>query len=1205
MYEFRTIASQSTRRGGIICNTCSKRLIRQEHSNSRAPSQSKELSQTSTQPLYEGKERKFGLAVSTLPPGGSQKLEGPSRGEHPPTLPHGSKTYAYPAKTTLRNGRKAPPPLLSAIRPSFNTEFSQLKTHPLTVDKEPPIQNSFRLQYVDPRFIIRHIKLEGSQSGEQPSRSRIRNHLSKGSRTIDQISATLSSIERTPGKASPAKPTRLPNITTCAPGSTRQPYSTSARARAVEVTTNGSSNIQFPSSAMNMNIREKLSQFQKDLDGTKAKDKAALELALSRYTLYLNTTTSEGTVDEEDHDLEDRQEMDPDGSIANVRPQLEPGDLIELPSFIEPYLAVVTGVFPVGSTRHVQFLDCNSAWGYKVFPIGNQPTFAIKHFFKMSELTSIKCHLPSGFLPSLEPGQEQHKHGILQAEISSSVLEKIQMFQKDANGIYQQHAARIDGAFELLAQPNETIFMSLEEITRKVLYIKESHPVREEISYAVHKACTINNAGFLLDQYHWHSRQFEILSKKEAETIEHIQRWTRERSEDMVKRLNREEVSNKSILDIFADEIRPVVLKNRKNRESLTGGHLGPSKQQLDELQGGNLSYKSVLGPSISRNSLPIFEFLKMWADRKYNHRGRRLMLGLASEVLKSTGLYDDDILVQHGGSLSLLKECGVMPPWQAPGYLSGRSSDPYPDENAPGSKLFANAQKEIEAEQLQIDSMVELRHDFGEMLVFCIDSSSTIDVDDGVSLERTSEHGTYWIHVHIANPTAFISQDSNISQLAQFLRSSIYLPDQVHRMLPFNLIREKLSLQPGRPTLTISTKINMDGVILDRQVRNGFINNVLHITPDMLDECIGDTFQSSGLRNNFVVGHFAVPATECERSTSTLSVEAINELQIMKKLGDAWITREAKARNHNWSFGNMSRPSINVYHQKREHVDTTHFRQFFGDPTISLSASPWDPHSNFPITQKRRQGLVESLMQLANNSAAEWCAQRGVPTLYRGCSFGIRRDLNAEAARPFQNSGNIAADFQEYCRRCSNLLIDARPELSIRKISHEIIGVDAYMSATSPLRRYDDMINHWQIEAVLREEARLGRPMVEHDFCRFPFPEDLLKKEIAKSTDMSRIHVSRNHRAVSHWRAEFLTRGILFGECKDLPETFTLYIIDAGESTLRGMIAELSMMTALRADQISTMSEPPEVGQIWKVKPKKEFFYSHEILWQLIDRVT
>ena len=56
------------------------------------------------------------------------------------------------------------------------------------------------------------------------------------------------------------------------------------------------------------------------------------------------------------------------------------------------------------------------------------------------------------------------------------------------------------------------------------------------------------------------------------------------------------------------------------------------------------------------------------------------------------------------------------------------------------------------------------------------------------------------------------------------------------------------------------------------------------------------------------------------------------------------------------------------------------------------------------------------------------------------------------------------------------------RTVLSTEPLKHRVLGMDHYCKVTSPLRRYGDMILHWQIEAALREEARTGRNLVTQD---------------------------------------------------------------------------------------------------------------------------
>ncbi|KAI7029740.1 hypothetical protein KC352_g47649, partial [Hortaea werneckii] len=51
--------------------------------------------------------------------------------------------------------------------------------------------------------------------------------------------------------------------------------------------------------------------------------------------------------------------------------------------------------------------------------------------------------------------------------------------------------------------------------------------------------------------------------------------------------------------------------------------------------------------------------------------------------------------------------------------------------------------------------------------------------------------------------------------------------------------------------------------------------------------------------------------------------------------------------------------------------------------------------------------------------------------------------------------------------------------ELRTKPFKHKVLGMDAYGKVTSPLRRYGDMITHWQIEGALREEARTGQSLI------------------------------------------------------------------------------------------------------------------------------
>jgi len=103
------------------------------------------------------------------------------------------------------------------------------------------------------------------------------------------------------------------------------------------------------------------------------------------------------------------------------------------------------------------------------------------------------------------------------------------------------------------------------------------------------------------------------------------------------------------------------------------------------------------------------------------------------------------------------------------------------------------------------------------------------------------------------------------------------------------------------------------------------------------------------------------------------------------------------------------------------------------------------DPSACSVTIEARKRGspvdmLVAELMILANATWGQLLADKGVPGLYRGQIAGkVRMTTNA--------------------------------------IPHEGLGVACYAWSTSPLRRYSDLINQWQLIAVLSEKPAVFAP--------------------------------------------------------------------------------------------------------------------------------
>lgn len=118
---------------------------------------------------------------------------------------------------------------------------------------------------------------------------------------------------------------------------------------------------------------------------------------------------------------------------------------------------------------------------------------------------------------------------------------------------------------------------------------------------------------------------------------------------------------------------------------------------------------------------------------------------------------------------------------------------------------------------------------------------------------------------------------------------------------------------------------------------------------------------------------------------------------------------------------------------------------------TFILEGPHDDPNTRVRLVPRRRDApldrIIAEFMILANNVWGGLLAQHGVPGIYRS-----------------QQAGRV--------------------RMSTHPLPHEAIGVPFYAWSTSPLRRYVDLVNQWQIIATARHgvSARLAAPFKPKD---------------------------------------------------------------------------------------------------------------------------
>lgn len=132
--------------------------------------------------------------------------------------------------------------------------------------------------------------------------------------------------------------------------------------------------------------------------------------------------------------------------------------------------------------------------------------------------------------------------------------------------------------------------------------------------------------------------------------------------------------------------------------------------------------------------------------------------------------------------------------------------------------------------EEVQKEDLVN-RRDLRKERIFTIDSESTKDIDDAISIKKKKDN--YLLGVHIADVSYYVKEDSILDKAAFSRGTSVYLADSVIPMLPKALSNGICSLNPkvDRLTITCEMEITEKGEVVDYSIYPSVINSLHKMT--------------------------------------------------------------------------------------------------------------------------------------------------------------------------------------------------------------------------------------------------------------------------------------------------------------------------------------------------------------------------------------
>lgn len=343
-------------------------------------------------------------------------------------------------------------------------------------------------------------------------------------------------------------------------------------------------------------------------------------------------------------------------------------------------------------------------------------------------------------------------------------------------------------------------------------------------------------------------------------------------------------------------------------------------------------------------------------------------------------------------------------------------------------------------------------RRDLREQLIVTIDGEDAKDLDDAVTVKKLA-NGNYFLGVHIADVSNYVTEGSQLDREAYERGTSVYLTDRVIPMIPQRLSNGICSLNPHVPRLTMSCEMEVDP-------------------------------------NGQVVSHDIFPSVI--QTTERMTYTAVN--QILEEQDEQVMERYKQLVP---MFQEMQE-----LHQILEEMRIRRGAISFEDREAKILVEP-DGQPTDILLRSRGVGerLIESFMLAANETVAEHFNKRNFPFIYR-----IHEQPKEEKMQRFFDfasalgivvrgtKGTITPkDLQKVIEN-----VEDKPESAVintmllrsmqqaryseDNFGHYGLAAEYYTHFTSPIRRYPDLIVHRLIRSYGQDPSEANQTYWENE---------------------------------------------------------------------------------------------------------------------------
>jgi exoribonuclease II len=375
----------------------------------------------------------------------------------------------------------------------------------------------------------------------------------------------------------------------------------------------------------------------------------------------------------------------------------------------------------------------------------------------------------------------------------------------------------------------------------------------------------------------------------------------------------------------------------------------------------------------------------------------------------------------------------------------------------------------------LNYDVQLSKRKEFDDV-IYCIDSENPLEIDDGVAIKKLNDD-EFLVSTFVADPSSYFKPDSLVAKIAFERGLTLYLPDlsgtNAVSLLPteFSQAIQLGDFSKETRTLKVTFKYNIKTKELselsdDEVISFGVAKKFIKIDYASVNKVLSNDSSSDNILE-IKSANSGIPIEQIRTDLKNLSIvsQCLNE------------AASSNGRVSLFDQINVKKEIENISENENKEIQLT-FKDAYNDDTVKTQ-------------EAKSEQLVSEIMVISNHLTGSFCKNHGIPAIYK---IQLPLEMSPEVQQ-FSKEILVKKDssfkeltlYQEYLTKSTIAPFPAK---------HEFLNIDNYATVTSPLRRFWDLVNHWQLHSYVESgKPKFTQEQINYMALQLKYKDELNNK--------------------------------------------------------------------------------------------------------------